>query len=451
MTSPRTLLLVLASTAAAVGCGGSQMQTHTDGDTTYWQDVAPIYDAKCVRCHQDGGIAPFRLDRYGEAKANAAAELAAVQGGIMPPYAMVHDGSCGSFHDERTLTADEKAVIQRWVQGGGLEGTPVSLPPPDQPTLEGAVDVSTPVFSPVAQGGELAEFDEYRCFLMDPPATAAGAFLTGYDVTPGDAAIVHHVIVYVVDPQAPGQGAASAGKTNAAIMQGLDAASPDRLGWPCFGSAGDGVNVSGAPVTWAPGQGIVAYPPGMGAPISATDKLVVQVHYNLADIPAGSAPRTDQTKIHLRFAPTVDRQVVFLLPDLFLGSLDSATPDSLPPRQADTAYTWKVTGSDLGIDGTAIPSVDLVAVMPHMHGRGIRQQLRIGAGDPPACAAHLENWNFHWQQFYFYDQPITITAGSKVQLTCEYDTSRDTLPVMPGWGTKNEMCLAVMMVALPAP
>src|SRR4051794_9965770 len=107
MTSPRTSLFVLttilASVAAVtVGCGGSQTTGPgpTTGDTTYWQDVAPIYDAKCVRCHQDGGIAPFRLDRYGEAKANASAELAAVQGGIMPPYAMVHDGSCGSFHDE---------------------------------------------------------------------------------------------------------------------------------------------------------------------------------------------------------------------------------------------------------------------------------------------------------------------------------------------------------------
>jgi len=450
MTTSRALLIALISivAAAASACGSSQTTPPTNGDTTYWQDVAPIYDAKCVRCHQDGGIAPFRLDRYGDAKSNAAAELAAVQGGIMPPYAMVHDGSCGSFHDERTLTADEKAVIERWVQGGSAEGTPVTLPPPDAPTLDGAVDISTPSFSPVAQGGDLAEFDEYRCFLMDPPAAASGAFLTGYDVAPGDAAIVHHVIVFVVDPQAKGDGARNSGKTNADIMQALDADSPDRLGWPCFGSAGDGVQVSGAPVSWAPGQGIVAYPAGMGVPIRSTDKLVVQMHYNLADV--GSQPRTDQTKIHLRFAPSVDRQIVFALPDPFLGSLDSDKPDSLPPRQADTPYTWTLTGSDLGIDGTQIPSLDMVAVMPHMHGRGIRETLRIGAGDAPACAAHLENWNFHWQQFYFYKQPITIGPDSKVQLTCEYDTSMDAVPVLPGWGTRNEMCLAVMMLALPA-
>jgi hypothetical protein len=121
----------------------------------------------------------------------------------------------------------------------------------------------------------------------------------------------------------------------------------------------------------------------------------------------------------------------------------------LPPMQADTAYTHTLRGRDLGIDGAAVPSVDLVAVMPHMHTRGIRQQLSIGAGDDPACAAHLEGWNFHWQQVYFYRTPIPITADSTVRLSCEYDTSKDFLPVLPGWGTRNEMCLSVMMVALP--
>src|SRR6185503_16939988 len=155
-------------------------------------------------------------------------------------------------------------------------------------------DINTPTFSPVAQGGVLAEFDEYRCFLLDPPV-AADSFLTGYDVTPGDPAIVHHLLAFVVDPQKTVAG----GKTNAAVMQALDAQSPDRLGWPCFGAAGEGVAVTGVPVTWAPGQGVVEYPAGMGVPIHKTDKLVVQMHYNLADV--GTASHSDSSAVHLRF------------------------------------------------------------------------------------------------------------------------------------------------------
>ncbi len=264
--------------------------------------MAPIYNDKCVRCHQEGGIAPFRLDNYADAQANAALEKQRTAAGTMPPYFMVHDGSCQSFVDDATLTENQKAIIAAWVDQGTPEGTPVTLTLPPQPALAGAVDVTTPLFAPVAQGGQEAEFDEYRCFALDAPVTA-NSFLTGYAVTPGDASIVHHLITFVVDPQAPGQD----GRTNGAIMQALDDASPDRLGWPCFGAAGDNVDVSGVPVTWAPGQGIVEYPTGMGVPIKTTDKLVIQIHYNLAD-PA-SAGKTDSTAVHLRFASSVSREI----------------------------------------------------------------------------------------------------------------------------------------------
>jgi hypothetical protein len=419
--------------AAGGGGGGAAGM----GGVTFWQDVAPLYSAKCVGCHQEGGIPPFALDNYADAAANAALELARTASGAMPPYFMVHDDSCGSFEvGDRTLTPAEKATIAAWVNGGKPEGTPVTLTRPPKPVLAGAVDVATPMFSPVAQGGDLALNDEYRCFALDPP-NAQVAFLTGYDVTPGEPSIIHHVIVFVVDPQAKGTN----GDTNAATIQALDGDSPDRLGWPCFGGAGDGLDVESVPVTWAPGQGIVNYPQGMGVPIAPTAKLIVQVHYNLAD-PA-SVGKTDRTTIHLKLADTVNRRLVFVLPDPFLGSLDNPTPDTLTPGLADSKYTWTRSAKQMGLGG--IPSADLVAVMPHMHGRGLRQTMTLGG----ACASHLEGWDFHWQEFYFYKTPLPVTPASQFQVTCEYDTSADTDPVLPGWGTRNEMCLNILMLALP--
>jgi mono/diheme cytochrome c family protein len=101
----------------------------------FWQDVAPIYNTKCVRCHQEGGIAPFRLDTYADAKDHAALEKARVAEGTMPPYFMVNDGSCQSFQDDVTLTAAQKAIVAAWVDGGAPEGTPVTLTLPPQPML----------------------------------------------------------------------------------------------------------------------------------------------------------------------------------------------------------------------------------------------------------------------------------------------------------------------------
>jgi hypothetical protein len=426
--------LGLALTACACGGGASS------GGGTYWQDVAPIYYDKCVRCHQEGGIAPFRLDEYASARDHASAEAHEVEDGTMPPYFMVHDGSCGTFDDEATLTADQKATILAWARGARDEGTPVTLPLPEKPTLAGAVSVSTPSFAPVPQGGQLAEYDEYRCFLLDNPGPA-DQFLTGYNVVPGEPAIVHHAIGFLIDPQ---EVADSEGHTNAELMAAMDAASPDRLGWPCFGGAGDGLSVHSIPIAWAPGQGVVQYPEGMGVEVKAGFKLVVQIHYNLAD-PA-SAGKIDSTAIEMRFAPAVDRKIEFLLSDPFLDSLAAPMPASLPAGKTNTSYTWAQTARQMGVFATS----ELLAVMPHMHGRGLRQTMTFGPAGGETCVSHLEGWDFHWQEVYFLRDRPKLSPSTRVQVTCEYDTSKDAAPVLPGWGTRNEMCLNVLMIALPA-
>ncbi len=184
----------------------------------------------------------------------------------------------------------------------------------------------------------------------------------------------------------------------------------------------------------------------MGVPMKPTHKLVIQIHYNLVDKTA--VGKSDSTTVHLKFASSVNRALAFMLPDLFLNSLQNPTPDTLPPGQADAKYTWTLTGADIGIKG--VPSVDLMAVFPHMHGRGIRQKFEVGPpGGDLSCASRLENWDFHWQEFYYYNTPVPITPTTQLRVTCEYNTSADTEPVLPGWGTQNEMCLTGLMVALP--
>ncbi len=428
-------------TAAVLGCSGPVAST----GPTYSTEVRPILERKCVSCHQAGGIGPFRLDDYATAKAQAPAIASAVESGAMPPYLARHDGTCGDFKADDTLTAAEKDTLVAWARGAADEGAPQAFTLPPLPKLEGARELKTPDFAPVAQGGTLAEFDEYRCFPV-PHGSTADTFITGYDVQPGNARIVHHVIGFVIDGAKPSRDGMH---TNAEVMQSLDAMSPDRAGWPCFGNADDQglVRIEGAPIDWAPGQGIVQYPAGMGVPLAKDQTLVVQVHYNLAD-PATRGGR-DSTKVMLRTASTVERKLAFLLPDGFLQTLFGAQPATLPPGAASTKYTWKTSAMELGLG--QLPYADVVAVMPHMHERGRKLELRWGDTSPTdRCGARVDAWDFHWQRMYFYKEPVRLTAQSTVQVTCDYDTSRDTSPVMPGWGTRNEMCLTLLMVALPA-
>jgi hypothetical protein len=435
---PLLLAALLGSFLPACDGGGGGAA----GTTTYWGAVAPIYYQKCVRCHQDGGIGPFPLDNYPSAKAHATTAKAAVEEERMPPYFIDHGGSCGEFQDGEAVTEAEKAVLAAWVAAGSPEGEKVALGLPALPRLGEGTDYKTPDFAPQAQGGSLARDDEYRCFALDA-GLPADAFITGYEVVPGNALLVHHAILFTVDPAKVVGG----GLTNAAVMAALDAESPDRAGWPCFGAAGDGIDVEAVPVTWAPGQGVVEYPAGMGVRLAPTEKLVVQIHYNLSD-PTTRGMR-DQTTVRLRFANTVERRLAFLLPDAFLDSLGEPTPATLPPGQASTKYTWTQSARQLGLEG--LPYADIVGVMPHMHERGNGLELRHLTPEVPegSCVARVKAWDFHWQKMYSYETPIRLGGTSGLRLTCDYDTRGATEPVLPGWGTQNEMCLTVLMVALP--
>ncbi|HEU4413047.1 MAG TPA: hypothetical protein VFS43_47835 [Polyangiaceae bacterium] len=445
--------LSLAAAALSLGaCGsgdGDEAVGTASAPLTFWQDVAPVFYQRCVSCHREGGIAPFRLDDYESARTWAAASKEAVASRRMPPWLATADGSCNTFRDSAWLSDEEVRVIGAWADSERREGAPrADLAPPSRPGLGGAVEIASPEFTPEPLGTDYAESDEYRCFLVDP-ALAADRFLTGYDVSPGNDALVHHVLVIPVDPAAP----ALDGRTNLDVMTAYDADSPDRAGWPCFSGAGDGVTSRGIPVTWAPGQGAVDYPAGIGVRIPAGNLLVMQVHYNMAD--ASLRGQSARTAVKLRLEERVEREGVFLDVDPFLGSLLRGRPDEVPAGLAVAPYDWEVPYEQLlafQLGGEPIPYLDVYGVFPHMHERGLSLRSSLGRADgSEACTLDVPRWDFGWQLIYFYDEPLRFGPGDRLRATCTYDTRGMSAPLRPGWSTQDEMCLTGLLFALPPP
>jgi len=444
MKYPSLLPLIFATTSFAVACSEDATNVsprETASAPTYYQDVLPIFDAKCVQCHQEGGIAPFSLHDYDEARPRADQIAAYTADRIMPPYLLETGGECGSFDESIALTNEQISLIGEWTRGGALEGTPVDTAIPPVPTLEDGHDISIPEFVPQIDGGPLALFDEYRCFAV-PTNLSERAFVTGYDVLPGNRQIVHHVLAFIVDPNAMSEDGSM---TNQQVMDGLHAQSPDRNGWPCFNMAGDNVAVESAPVTWAPGQGVVEYPGGMGVALEPDRIMVMQIHYNMAD----AAPAPDQTTLRLKLSPTTERQGVFLMGDDLLRTLYQPPTNALPPGQDSVKFTWETSGAEIGLPPGI--SLDVLALFPHMHGRGHKYTFEYSPdGGDYQCQGRVNAWDFNWQRIYDYATPLPFTADSKFRVTCDYDTSKDAAPVLPGWGTRNEMCFVMLMAALPA-
>lgn len=413
------------------------------GTPTFYQDVGPIFGAKCVGCHREGGAAPFALDDYEAARARGEQIADYTEARIMPPFSIQTGGECGSFDESPALTSEQIALIGAWGRGERAEGAPVELELAPPLSLEGAnAELSLPEFTPQVDGSDVALFDEYRCFAVDPAQDELG-FITGYQVLPGNPAIVHHVLGFIVDPET----VARDGRTNAEVMQALQDAdpNPEREGWPCYGAAGEGVRVEGAPITWGPGQGVMSYGSGLGVPLAPGRQLVVQVHYNLAD--SANVGASDRTRVLLRTAPLVERPAVFLLEDPLLDSLDDAEADTLAPGLPSVKYVWEKTGAQLGIPAGV--ETELVSLLPHMHERGRKYTFEVDNGSGFECQGHIERWDFDWQRHYDYAAPVPLTAETRLRVTCDYDTTGLTEPVSPGWGTRNEMCLATLMIALP--
>lgn len=438
----RTLLCV-ALTLSVTACKdkGEGGDTGASADApTYWADIAPLYAERCVTCHQDGGLGPMPLEDYADAVQWADASAASVAARTMPPWGaegpsdhgggalaegVTDPGDCDNeYVDTLWLSDAEVEMIADWVAAGAPEGTQATITPPEQAALEGTVEtLSTPTFLPVASDGEGGEYDEYRCFVIDP-GWSADAWLTGYEVLPGNDAIVHHVIAMPVDP---------AVARNAAEIAARDGAD-GREGWPCYSQAGEDIVVEGEYIAWAPGQGVVRFPQGSGLSLGADDLVVVQVHYNMVS----TDNQTDATQIRLQVADSVERPAQLAL-------IDDWGRQVLSAGDAAATVQWQLRSSAIG-GYLGMDSLVIEGVMPHMHELGVQQTLEVGPVDEMACATGVRSWDFGWQRMYFYQEPVALEEGDMLRVTCTYDLSGVDHDVTWGWGTQDEMCLTALYV-----
>ncbi len=363
-------------------------------EVTWYRDVLPVAQARCQSCHQEGGIAPFALATYEQAKPHHAKMAENVAAGLMPPWPPA--ASCQSFLDSRRLGPDEVRVFQRWSALGAPAGNPADAPmglPPAVPGLE-RVDVDLDIGTDYVPASGVE--DDYHCFLLDP-ALATTRDVIGLDLEPGVRKMIHHVLVFTA-PMADARAA--------------DQAQPG-AGWTCYGSSG--IQKAELVGGWVPGMPPTHAPAGTGVPIPAGNALVAQIHYNLAQ---GVLP--DRTRVKLMLSPERVAHPARLLPLTQTGF-------SIPPHSQGYSANNQVS----------LPfSAVIWGVLPHMHQLG--KHLRVEKGG--ACLMDIPRWDFHWQQLYFYEQPVMVSAGESVKLTCTWDNPGSTAI---GWGegTSDEMCL----------
>lgn len=400
---------------------------------TYYQDIKPILDAKCVACHAPGEVGPFSLTDYASASANAAASAAAVAQHVMPPWPPNAD--CRDYEGDRSLDDAQIAALARWVEFGVPEGDPAA---PGAP-----LDVSIPTLSRVDQRLEMPQaytpsplagsHDDYRCFVVPWPAEHAHrTYVTGFRAVPGNTAIVHHVIAFLAAPNEVAQ------------IQALDAAD-DGPGYTCFGGAG--APVSGMIGGWAPGSLGSDLPPGVGLPVEPGSAIVLQVHYH-----GHAGAGNDRSAIELKLDSTVERPgrvVPFANPQWLQGNMP------IPAGNPDVVHSFTVDPTPF------FGELEIYSASLHMHTLGTSGKLAIQRPDGSrSCLLQIDAWDFSWQGSYGFQQSEILRRGDRLSIECRWDNSMENQPTVGGkprppvnvnWGegTDDEMCVGFFLTAAP--
>jgi len=373
----------------------------TDATMTFAKDVAPVLYRHCAECHRSGEIGPFDITDFDEVRGWSEMILEVIDSGRMPPWHA--DPNHGSFKNTRSMRPEEIELVRTWVRAGAPMGRSQDAPTPPAVVsgwrLDREPDLIVPMRSTpytVPASGTV----EYQYFVVDPKLTE-DRWISAAQVIPGDAAVVHHAIVFIRPP-------------NDADFQGIS--------WL---------------TAYVPGQTPTRFPEGYARRVPAGSKLVFQMHYT----PNGRETK-DLSKIGMTFVdePRVTHEV------FTLAGLEQDF--EIPPGASEHRVEGKL--NRLPREG------ELLSVSPHMHVRGKSFELRSNDPQGQTILLRVPRYDFDWQHTYEFAERIPLNGLDELEFTVAFDNSTNN-PSNPDpeeyvmWGdqTWEEMAVAFFEVARP--
>ena len=420
---PTSMRPALLCTLTALGCApddvGADSAVAAEAPTWY-RDVQPLVEKSCMSCHQEGAVGGFPLTSYAEVVEAGDLVAHAVEARTMPPWTAA-DG-CDDYVGDYSLSEHEIDTIVAWAEAGWPEGDAATQVHADVDEELGRLSRTDITLELPELYTPTTEPDDYRCFVMEWPLDE-GTFVTGYDVDPGNDAIVHHVIAYIAPAETLDD------------FHAADAAEEGE-GYTCYGGPGviddsDSEWLGG----WAPGGAGGDFPEGTGIYVDPGSAIILQVHYNLSVTGVG---QSDQTTMDFKIDDSVQFPGI-IQPWanplwLYGGSM------VIPANSEGTTHSFSY----------AMPSDYKVWTSNvHMHELGTSGRMySTDSEGEEDCWLEVEDWDFNWQRSYRFTEPKDVEAGDSITVECTWDNPTDS-DVDWGDGTADEMCLGSFLITLP--
>ncbi len=340
---------------------------------TYAKDVAPIVQNRCQECHRPGQIGPMPLLSYDDVSAWAQMIREVIEERRMPPWHA--DPKHGKFRNDRSLSKEERDTLLAWIDQGCPRGDERDQPAPRRFAEGWTIGTPDVVFTMPKEFTVPAKAPRsgirYQNFVV-PTNFEEDRWVQAVEAKPGNKAVVHHIIVYVI------QG----GKRVKDVADGI------------------GSGMLGA---YAPGDLGMVYPAGAAKKIPKGASLVFQMHYT----PNG-VEQSDRSSVGLIFAkepPRTEVRMRAIAQQLLL------IPPGAENHKAYSSSTFK-------------KDVLLYGLLPHMHLRGKSFEYEaIYPDGTKQVLLSVPRYDFGWQATYYLAEPLRLPAGTRIECTAAFDNS----------------------------
>jgi len=397
-------------------------QDQKDEVVTYYDDVVPILEKNCLRCHRGEGPGIGDFSNPETTAQLSELMLAAIDDGRMPPPSA--DPECHPYigAEEMRVTPEDRNILAQWIETGKEEGEVREIAQTQEETITNPdlflqiEEAYTPDYSQPDSKG-----NEYRCFVLEHNQTEP-FYITDLYPYIDQAPIVHHIVL----AKAP--------------RDSLDASSMDAGGVDCMSGAAQLVSGdttgSGMLSAWAPGAKPIRFEDG-GILVQPDEVFILQMHYYQADT---SQVLLDQSGYMMNIASSVENTIL-------MGPY-GYTDFEIPAGDASYSYGQTVE----------VPAnFRIWATFPHMHllGRGYKLHI-IRADGQEDCVVSSDTYDFNNQLTYQFEEPILVNTGDQIFWECTWDNSAENPngyydpPQNIGYGerTDEEMCYAFTLISI---
>jgi peroxiredoxin len=411
---------VSVPTTEALGCLiGRVREANEKSEVTYSNQIARIFQNRCVECHRAGRIGPFQMTSYEEVVGWGPMIREVVDEGRMPPWHA--NPAHGEFANDLSLAKEEKRLIAEWVDNGCPEGDKSQLPAPRE-FVEGwtigepdeIIYMSDEPVDVPAEG-----VVDYYHFVVDP-GWKEDKWIKAAEAKPGSLETVHHILVVVAPPELNQSAFSNRGRGDREQGRDEQNLGPPRRhrerggdggrdGGRGRGGRGGGIGGGNLIAGYAPGANPLLNTDGsIAMHVPAGSKLVFQLHYT----PNGT-PAKDRSFVGFKYVNPDEVERVARSTSVL------NTFFQIPPGASDYKAIAKTTFEN----DTLIANLT-----PHMHSRGKAFRYEVTYPDgKKEVLLDVPAYDFNWQTTYELKEPKLLPKGTVMLCTAHWDNSEDNL------------------------